>query len=59
MASEYQGRKFTSPNSVTFTNDPDILYFTDSCTLTMEEYHLELLYKTGTGSIYRLNIRTG
>lgn len=59
VASHYQNKKFISLNSVTFTNNPDIIYFTHSCDFSMTEYHYELLYKTGQGQVFELNLKTG
>lgn len=40
LASEHEGQKFISLNSITFTNKPNIVYFTHSCSLSMEVYHM-------------------
>jgi hypothetical protein len=52
IAYGYLGQNFTSLNSITFAEDSNTAYFTHSSDFSMDSYHLELLYKTGTGKVY-------
>lgn len=56
---EHEGQKLVSANSITFTDDPSIVYFTHSSIFSMKVYYQETLHKTGTGKIIQLNLKTG
>ena len=58
LVSGYEGKRFVSVNSITFT-DSNTIFFTHTGNIGMEEYHFELLSKQPTGRIYKYDMKTG